>query len=217
MNKFVVTPTRGINPALVDLNLSVRKSGATHIIVHPNHDAPVGLPTEESIEHAKTLTHTFEFEGSINIIRAAQNFQYWGNLGFRKALEVGGEDTIVLMINDDIVISPEELNSIFDQFGDADVLSMDDRPKGGATPMTGWLFGLRPSKILMDENYVFWWGDDDLWNRAETAGLKTTLAHAKYKHERKSKRDWDEIFDPIMKADKDLYQKTWIDVWLATH
>ena len=210
MNRFVVTPTRGYNQALVNLNAVVRDGGATHIIIHPNDQAPVGAPTSKSEQRAARMEPKFVFEESINIIRAAQNFQYWGNLGFKKALEVGGENSVVLMINDDIVITSHQLNKIFEDFGDADVISMDDRPPGAVTPMTGWLFGVRPSASLMDEEYVFWWGDDDLWKRAEAEGLKTKLVNARYSHERGAKRGWDSIFDGIMKSDKDRYHARWV-------
>lgn len=209
MNRFVVTPTRGFSQALASLNIAVRDSGATHIIIHPNEAAPVGLPTPASETQAATVEPKFTFEGSIDLVRAAQNFQYWGNLGFKKALEVGGEDAVALMINDDIAITGDQLDRIFKELEDSDVISMNDRPKGGVTPMTGWLFGVRPAKILMDEEYVFWWGDDDLWDRAGAEGLRRKLVGARYVHNRGNKRGWDTIFDPIMKADRDRYHAIW--------
>lgn len=209
IERFVVTPTRGFSTELATLNAAVGDGGATHIIIHPNDQAPVGLPTMKSMQQASRVEPKFHFEDAIDIIRDAQNFQRWGNLGFRKALEIGGDDTIVLMINDDIVITPHQLDKVFKQLENADVLTMDDRPAGGVTPMTGWLFGVRPSKILMDEEYVFWWGDDDLWKRAEEEGLRTVQANARYVHDRGKKRAWDTIFDPIMRSDKERYHARW--------
>lgn len=211
MNRFVVTPTRAYSTELAALNASVRDAGATHIIIHPNDQAPVGHPTPKSQQLANRMEPKFVFEDSVNIIRAAQNFQYWGNLGFRKALELGGKDAVALMISDDIAITPHQLDKVFKQMENADVLTMDDRTPGGVTPITGWLFGVRPSVIHMDENYIFWWGDDDLWKRAEKQGLRTVMANARYVHDRKGRRTWDTIFDPIMRVDKERYRLTWGD------
>lgn len=193
MERFVIIPTRaGLTIPLAELLDAVTSAHAKPIII-----TNIG-------EHV-------EYPGAICLERGRQNFQHWANLGLDYALKATppGADVFALIVNDDIRIEPIQLDRIFDQAAGNDVVSMDDRPGMMFTPwspMTGWLFGVRPGTIRLDEGFTFWWGDDDLWIRAtRDPQLRTKLVNAKYLHERGTKGAWDPEFDATAAADRDLF------------
>jgi len=191
MERFVIIPTRaGLTPSLGELLDAVTAASAKPVII-------------------TNIGQNVDYPGAICVERRRQNFQHWGNLGLEYALNAtaNGADVFALIINDDIRIDPAQLDRIFDQAVHSDVISMDDRPPFTPwSPMTGWLFGVRPGKIWLDEAFTFWWGDDDLWVRAtRDPQLRTKLVSAQYSHDRGGKGAWDPEFDAVATADRDLF------------
>jgi len=207
--RYVVVPARDHSPLLEGLAESVLAVGAQFIIIHTNPDAPVSSPTPESTAHAETLVPKIDIPGAINIFGDAQNFQRWVNLGLRRALELGGDDALVLVINDDVIVPPESLDSMFSFLESADLVYLNTRPFGAHTPLTGWLFGIRPSVLMMDERYTWWYGDDHLWKEATSRGLRILMLDCEHEHVRGDKPPCEPSFISLTELDNALYRKLW--------
>ncbi len=54
------------------------------------------------------------------------------------------------------------------------------------TPISGWAFGVQTENPLtwLDESYHWWYGDDDLWERAVAANARIETAAVPYRHVR---------------------------------
>lgn len=207
--RFVVVPAREYSPLLPGLAESSAAVGAQFIVIHTNPKAPMGHPTPESSAYAETLTPSIVIPGAINIFGDAQNFQRWVNLGLRRALELGGEDALVLIINDDIVVPAESLEAMFTYLENSDLVYLNTRPLQAMTPLTGWLFGVRPAVLLMDERYTWWYGDDHLWQEARSRGLRMTMLDCEHEHIRGNKPPCDSEFTDIVQVDGALYHQLW--------
>jgi len=106
--------------------------------------------------------------GVTNVRSSSLSIQRWWNTG----LDLCHGPTLVL--NDDIVASPEDLELLFDALDTADVVYLAGHRAGHATPLTGWCYGLRPDVIRPDDAFQWWAGDDDLYLRALRDGLTVT-------------------------------------------
>lgn len=205
-NWFVVVPTRGdSHERVLALCEATKEAGATFVVIHPNPRARIGAPSPST---AEGVVPEILYDG-INIVRDAENFQRWGNLGFQAALDQAGENALALMVNDDVIVSAESLKSLFLELEEADVITMNTRYPGASTPMTGWLFGVRPAVIMLDENYVFWWGEDDLWHRAKERDLRIVVSSAPHEHNREDKPAWPPAYDRAVGRDRLRYRTNW--------
>lgn len=142
--RFVVIPTRFDRPWLDSL-VKVCQSVATVVVVHtePGHDP---IP------------------GTVSVRSDVRNIQAWWNAGIDQC------SGPTLVLNDDLVVTAESLSALFDALEDADLVYVTGRQ--GTTPLSGWCFGLHPDGIRPDEAFRWWFGDDDLYNRAVRDNLR---------------------------------------------
>lgn len=215
-NRFAVIPTRRDSPELRNLVARCLEASIKPIIIHPNPEAEIWTPDmSEDILEAETPSPEFYIDGCINLVRPVQNFQFWANTGFRYAFDLGGFGAKTLMLNDDLVCNPGALDTLFSEWEehDYDVVTLDGRDPSLATPIHGWFFGVKAGVIWMDPSYVFWWGDDDLWNTAVYEGLTVGTLTAKGKrlltHDRKDKPGYPPEFAAYAAADEALFNSRW--------
>jgi hypothetical protein len=142
--------------------------------------------TLQLIEEAKQVatvvlvrTAPFAAPAGVDVVDATDvfNFQTWCNRGLARA-----GDGAALVINDDVFITAASMRKMFDALKDHDIVTL---PKGwGVTPLSGHCFGLRPSVICYDESYHWWYGDDDLWERAVASNLRIATVDVPHTHDR---------------------------------
>jgi len=91
------------------------------------------------------------------------NIQKWWNMGIDFAAKHGADHVAVL--NDDVQLIDDPLNKIVAEMGDAAI----GQPSAGS--ICGYCFVLNVSSGLRpDESYQWWYGDNDLYDRAPLHG-----------------------------------------------
>lgn len=183
-DRFVVIPTRLDRPTLLPLVESARQV-ATVVIVHtePGHDP---IP------------------GTVTVPDYSLSIQRWWNSG----LDACSGPTLVL--NDDIVADPGELDLLFETLETADVVYLSGHRAGHRTPLTGWCFGIWPDRIRPSDDFGWWAGDDDLYLRAVEAGMTVTAVDVPgIRHERIEAPFGNPIHAEMAQADMRLLQERW--------
>lgn len=142
---FVTIPTRFDRPTVVPLVESASQV-ATVILVHTEPGHP-------------------DLPNAVNVHDYSRSIQHWWNTG----LDLCDGPTLVL--NDDIVAAPSDLQLMFDALADNDIVYLAGHRIGHATPLTGWCYGIRPDVIRPDNAFGWWYGEDDLYRRAVRDGL----------------------------------------------
>lgn len=181
MSGYVVIPTRFDRATLKPL-IDVCQAVATVVIVHtvPGHPEPAGTVTVRS---------------------DARNIHTWWNL----ALNICAGPTLVL--NDDVTADPKSLTTMLQALDTADLVYLTGRQ--GTTPLTGWCFGLRPDRIRPDESFTWWFGDDDLWQRAHAKHLTIRELDLPIRHVRTGPTFPDPAMQEAATWDQALYLRRW--------
>ena len=145
-DRYITIPTRYGRDTVIPL-LETCTQVATTIVVHTEPDLPIfdGTQTVDDSE--------------------SKSIQHWWNAG----LDQCHGPTLVL--NDDIIATPENLNTLFEALQTADIVYLAGHRVGHRTPLTGWCYGLHPDRIRPDEDFGWWAGDDDLYLRAVRDGF----------------------------------------------
>lgn len=184
-DRFVVIPTRYGRETVVPL-LEVCKQVATTIVVQ----------TEPNLPHYKG-TVTVDDSGSDSI-------QHWWNAGLDKC------DGPALVLNDDIVATIEDLGRMFEALETgADLVYLAGHRAGHATPLTGWCYGLHPNKIRPDNAFGWWYGDDDLYQRAIRSELTIQALNLPIEHHRSTVAFENPVHAAMVDKDAALYQQRW--------
>ena len=102
---------------------------------------------------------------AVLIPQEGRSIYHWWNQG----LDASREDECIIL-NDDITITETQLRMIADSLHDSDLVCVNST--NGQAPISGHCFGLNRAKIRLDENYVWWYGDADLYKRAEAQHLR---------------------------------------------
>jgi pimeloyl-ACP methyl ester carboxylesterase len=145
-SSFIVIPTRfdrATLPPLVESCIQVAETVVVH--TEPGH-API--------------------RGTIPVQDYSPSIQHWWNSG----LDLCTGPTLVL--NDDIYATPDDLLTLLAALDDADVVYLAGHRIGHVTPLTGWCYGIRPDVIRPSNDFLWWYGEDDLYRRALRDGLR---------------------------------------------
>lgn len=132
-----------------------------------------------------------------------RNIQHWWNSGLMFA------DEKALILNDDIKATSEDLIDMLDQLEDSDLVYTGGRPHDHASPMSGWAFGLRPDVLRPDNAFQWWYGEDDIYLRAQKHGLRITEVPTNIQHFPSEKMFPDDELEAAVIEDKMLFERRW--------
>ena len=108
----------------------------------------------------------FDSRHDITLIpQKGRSIYHWWNQG----LDASHEDECIIL-NDDVTVTRSQLEMITTRLHDNDLVCVNST--NGQAPISGHCFGLNRAKIRLDENYVWWYGDADLYRRAEAQHLR---------------------------------------------
>lgn len=173
----VTIPTRFARDTLPALVAAARQVGPV-VLVHTEAGHP-------------------DVPGVTNVHDHRRNIHAWWNTG----LDACTGPTLVL--NDDLVTTPAALATLLAALDDADLVHVPGRSAKAPTPISGWCFGV--NGLRADEAFVWWYGDDDLYRRAETPALvDVDVRHVL----RPSMGPAPEFADTVT-ADRNLYLSRW--------
>lgn len=115
-------------------------------------------------------------DGVHNLWSDELNIHKWWNMGINYAAERGA--THVAVLNDDVQLIGDPINRIYDGMGDATI----GQPKMNS--ICGYCFVLNVHDGLRaDEEYIWWYGDNDLYERAEKInGVEKVDADVRHLH-----------------------------------
>jgi hypothetical protein len=150
---FAVIPTRTERKTLWPLIDVLLEADVTPVIVR-------------TWEHAKPVSGAIELDGWDKM-----SITYWWNLGIDYVTKTM-PDAPILVLNDDLGMSVEMINELLDELKDNDLIWSRNYGPYVYSPFSGACFGLRAGTIRLDEEFVWWHGDDDLYHRAKQAGLR---------------------------------------------
>jgi hypothetical protein len=150
---FAVIPTRTERKTLWPLIDVLLEAGVTPVIVR-------------TWEHAKPVSGAIELDGWDKM-----SITYWWNLGIDYVTKTM-PNAPVLVLNDDLGMSVEMVNELLNDLKDNDLIWSRNYGPYVYSPFSGACFGLRAGTIRLDEEFVWWHGDDDLYHRAKQAGLR---------------------------------------------
>lgn len=156
---WLTVPTRGDHPDLlagIVADCGLPPDRVVVIATAPDLDLPAGV-------------HVLHDFGAICI-------QRWWNEGIRHAQANGA--THALVVNDDIVLTPESLPAMLDAMAGTDAVLCWAHPAWDS--MTGWCWLLDlASDVRPDEQFRWFFGDNDL---ARQAGTRIARADAGVLH-----------------------------------
>lgn len=179
---MIVIPTRLDRPTVWPLIEEARQVGPV-VIVH--------------------TTDTPDVPDTITVRSTARNIHTWWNAG----LDHCGDKALVL--NDDIIATSSMLQLMVDALETADVVYLAGHRVGHVTPLTGWCYGIRPDKIRPDEQFGWWYGDDDLYLRAQRDGLRITPVNSAIVHARGPVAFENPEHPAMVERDAALYHSRW--------
>jgi hypothetical protein len=187
--KFAVIPTRTERPTLWPLLDVLRAAGVTPIIVRTKADAAT-IPDAVNLDGWDRMSIT-----------------YWWNLGLDRA-ELGSP---TLVLNDDLGMTVEMVDRLFEALKDHGLIWSENTSPRTHSPFSGACFGLIAGSIRLDENYVWWHGDDDLYRRAKEAGMSVAAVDVQPVHVRPPDYErWDEtMFAGDIPNDQARYFDRW--------
>lgn len=184
-NLWITIPTGTRNtylPAIID-NAGISKKQI--VIVHTAKN-----------EHIKGGVHNIFDLDEINIHR-------WWNKGIYYAMARGAR--YVAVLNDDVELADDPLDKI------VEAMYWSNATIGIPYPFTGHIAGYAwvldtTHKIFPDENFRWWYGDDDLFRRAN----KIVAVPCKIRHMEANKLTSSnpELME-LTKKDKEYYDKKW--------
>lgn len=127
------------------------------------------------------------------------NIQQWWNMGIEFAVENGAVHVAVL--NDDIQLIDDPLNKIVAAMGNAAI----GQPNVGG--ICGYCFVLNVSSGLRpDESYQWWYGDNDLYDRAPLhGGVKVVDVEVKHLHGNEL-TSGNTVLHALLQSDRVLYE-----------
>ena len=179
MSDSLVIPTRfgrDTLPALVDTAAHV----GTVILVHtePGHD---------------------DHPDAVNLHDYRRNIHHWWNTGLDAC------DGPALVLNDDVTATPDALQNMLDELRYADLVYAPGRSRKAMTPITGWCYGVRSERLRPDPAFVWWYGDDDLYQRAQSR----RMVPARITHLQRDDMGPAAEFAEAVHADRALYASRW--------
>lgn len=123
-----------------------------------------GIPQEQIV-----IVHTVEsepIEAVHNLYDLEEiNIHRWWNKGIKFAMDNGAR--YVAVLNDDIELADDPLNKIVAVMREADATIGIPYPFIGHISGYAWILDTTKD-IFPDENFRWWYGDDDLFRRAES-------------------------------------------------
>jgi hypothetical protein len=176
---FAVIPTRTERKTFWPLIDVLLEAGVTPVIVR-------------TWEHAKPVPGAIELDGWDKM-----SITYWWNLGIDYVTKTMPTAPI-LVLNDDLGMSVQMINELLDELENNDLIWSRNYGPYVYSPFSGACFGLRAGTIRLDEQFVWWHGDDDLYHRAKQAGLRLKATNVEPIHVRAN--DY-ENWGPTMFAD----------------
>lgn len=189
---FAVIPTRTQRKTLWPLIDVLNEAGVMPVIVR-------------TWEHAKSVPGAVELDGWDKM-----SITYWWNLGIDYVTKTS-PNAPILVLNDDLGMSVQMVNELIDGLEDNDLIwSRNDGPYI-YSPFSGSCFGLRAGTIRLDEQFVWWHGDDDLYHRAKQAGLRLKAMEVAPVHVRAADyENWGAtMFADDIPRDSALFAKRW--------
>jgi hypothetical protein len=189
---FAVIPTRTERKTLWPLIDVLLEAGITPVIVR-------------TWEHAKPVPGAIELDGWDKM-----SITYWWNLGIDYVTKTM-PNAPVLVLNDDLGMSVEMINELLDELKDNDLVWSRNYGPYVYSPFSGACFGLRAGTISLDEEFVWWHGDDDLYHRAKEAGLRLKESKVEPIHVRATDyENWGTtMFADDIPRDSALFAKRW--------
>lgn len=179
----LVIPSRGAHPELLDGLVSL---GCPTVIVRTSAD--------------------FSYSGLASVIDdfGPLCIHRWWNAGLRTVEAAGTR--YALVVNDDVSLPPDAPAEM------AERMQATDAWLCGADPvaMTGWCWMLDlTSPLRPDERFRWFFGDNDLWLRAEQAGRLTGVnVGAVHHHANEATAASPELAD-VIRADEALFRQKW--------
>jgi hypothetical protein len=189
---FAVIPTRTERKTLWPLIDVLLEADVTPVIVR-------------TWEHAKPVPGAIELDGWDKM-----SITYWWNLGIDYVTKTM-PDAPILVLNDDLGMSVEMINELLDELKDNDLIWSRNYGPYIYSPFSGACFGLRAGSIRLDEEFVWWHGDDDLYHRANEAGLRLKETKVEPVHVRATDyEDWGTtMFADDIPRDTALFANRW--------
>lgn len=173
----VTIPTRFDRPTLARLLEVAREVGPVALVhTEPGHDDAPGV---------------------LNLHDYRRNIHHWWNTG------LDALDGPTLILNDDIVTTPETLRTMLNTLRRADLVYVPGRRKSAASPVSGWCFGV--NGLRPDPAFVWYHGEDDLWWRAK----RPRLAHLHVAHIQRADMGAPAEFAEAVLADRELFKERW--------
>lgn len=155
--KFVLIPTRSIEDSLRVSTQSLFNHGYQPVIL-----------VAEIPDVAVSLS-------AVTLKKRGNTFDSWINQGMDYTLSVCSDPRVVIL-NDDIVISPELLEPFFQELETHDLVYMDQRgDMVTPAPLTPQLFGMLPTTMRLPEPEglaLWWWNTDDMYHQAVADGKR---------------------------------------------
>ena len=181
--RSVVIPTRFNRDTLAPL-VDACKKVAQVVLVHtePGHE---------------------DVPGTVTVRNYERNIHTWWNVGLNQC------DGPTLILNDDITATPDALTALFDALDSADLVYLDG--KRGRTPLSGWCYGIHPDgRLRPDESFTWWFGDDDIWQRAQRQNATVTVLDLpQIRHVSRSTAFEDPKMQEAAGWDRALYLRRW--------
>jgi hypothetical protein len=189
---FAVIPTRTERKTFWPLIDVLLEAGVVPVIVR-------------TWEHAKPVPGAIELDGWDKM-----SITYWWNLGIDYVAKTM-PNAPVLVLNDDLGMSVEMVNELLDELKDNDLIWSRNYGPYIYSPFSGACFGLRAGAIRLDEEFVWWHGDDDLYHRANQAGLRLKETKVEPVHVRATDyEDWGTtMFADDIPRDTALFANRW--------
>ncbi len=103
------------------------------------------------------------------------NIHKWWNMGIDFAVKHGAD--YVAVLNDDVQLIDDPLNKIVAGMGDAAIGQPDIGSICGYCFVLNTKYGLRA-----DESYTWWYGDNDLYDRAQQYGVARVAVDVRHLH-----------------------------------
>ena len=125
------------------------------------------------------------------------NIHTWWNMGIEFAMKHGAD--YVAVLNDDVQLLDDPLNKIVAGMGDAAIGQPD------IASICGYCFVLNTKYgLLADESYRWWYGDNDLYDRASQYGIAKVNVDVRHLHGNELTKS-NPALQAIGQFDKELY------------
>jgi len=148
----IVIPTRGGRDNYINAIIANAGLPASHIII-----------TTNSADYADAWTRT---DATLIVDLAPINIHRWWNTGIN--ILAGKGATYVTVLNDDVSITPDSITRMRDALErEGATLAHPGQP--GELVGCAWTLNVTHG-IRCDERYQWWYGDNQLWQDAQTRG-----------------------------------------------